>query len=43
MTGYQNYNLIINGIGTLYSQPVTLHGVYNTNTHAYTLDAATPQ
>lgn len=42
VTGWQNYNIIVQGLGTIYSEPVTLQGVYNMNTHAYTLHALAP-
>ena len=36
--GYQKYNIIVEGIGTVFTQEVHLTGVYNTKTGAYTLD-----
>src|SRR4051794_16474090 len=30
--GYQNYNLFVEGIGTMFTEPVTIQGVYNTTT-----------
>lgn len=43
VTGTQHYNLFINGIGTLFSQPVILSGIYNINTHAYNITVANAQ
>jgi len=42
ITGLQNYNLFVNGIGTFVSQPVIINGIYNTNTGAYSLNRTTP-
>jgi hypothetical protein len=39
VSGYQNYNLIIEGIGTAFTQLVHLTGFYNTNTGTYTFNA----
>jgi hypothetical protein len=35
--GIQNYNIIVEGIGTLWSQTVTISGTYNTKTKQYTM------
>lgn len=43
VTGTQHYNLLIEGIGTLYSQPVILSGIYNINTHAYSINVSNAQ
>jgi hypothetical protein len=37
VTGYQNYNIIMEGIGTVFTEVVTISGIYNTNTGAYTM------
>jgi hypothetical protein len=33
ITGYQNYNLIVEGIGTMFQEQVTINGYYNTTTN----------
>lgn len=35
--GYQNYNLIVEGIGTVFSQPVKITGSYDIRSGAYTM------
>lgn len=35
--GYQNYNIIVEGIGTVYQQPITISGSYNTQTGQSTI------
>jgi|GEM_PF-7022762 len=30
--GYQNYNVFVQGVGTVYQQPITMYGSYNTQT-----------
>lgn len=35
--GYQHYNIIVEGVGTVFTQVVHLSGIYNTNTGAYDL------
>ena len=37
ITGFQNYNIIVEGIGTIFSQSVTISGTYNTSTGAFTI------
>jgi hypothetical protein len=35
--GYQNYNIIVEGLGTIFTQKVHLIGIFNTNTGVYTI------
>lgn len=37
INGIQNYNIIVEGIGTLFSQHVNISGTYNTKTGAFTV------
>lgn len=37
VNGLQHYNIIVEGVGTLFTQPVTITGVYNTNTGLYSI------
>lgn len=37
--GYQHYNIIVEGLGTVFTQTVTITGTYNTNTGTYTMSS----
>ncbi len=37
-TGYQNYNIIVEDIGTVATQQVTISGTYNVDTGAFTMN-----
>ncbi|MEP6712331.1 MAG: hypothetical protein ABJA37_07950 [Ferruginibacter sp.] len=39
IVGFQNYNIIVEGLGTVFTQTVTITGSYNTNTGAYTISS----
>jgi len=42
-TGIQNYNIIVEGLGTVFSQPVVINGIYNTNTRGYSMSVSNPE
>ncbi len=37
VTGYQNYNIFVEGLGTVFSQPVTIAGSYDVDTGTYSM------